>query len=176
MQSNLITAILYKEKVVTKLSKLTGTAEYNDLKKRPKVVPFKQAPSSSHRHSNYRLSEETVTQKKKNKASRWIGLISVLAIIITIIPLSQSIMRTQAAKDELVRAQQTFQEIDAFYQTVQGEYERAQNPEYLEKIARRDYYYTHEGEIVFDLGSEGKAIDSQIYQETQINQEFNSEN
>lgn len=170
MQKNLITAILNNEKVVTNLNELTGTAQYNDQQERPKVVPFKQSTHSFERQANYRLSLEGLEQKRSNKVRRWIGLISLAAVIITLIPLSQSIKRTQEARSELVSAEQAYREIEAFHQTVEGEYKRAQNPKYLEKIARRDYYYTHEGEIVFDLGPEGRAIDSQIYQDIEVNQ------
>ena len=37
--------------------------------------------------------------------------------------------------------------------------QQLKDPQYLEDVARRDYYYTKPGEIIFELGSDAKTAE-----------------
>ena len=37
--------------------------------------------------------------------------------------------------------------------------QQMKDPHYLEEVARRDYYYTKPGEVIFELGSDAKTVE-----------------
>lgn len=132
-----------------------------------KVLPFQQGVKN--RGNSNHLSSDYQQKATHHGAFRLVlsGL-GILIIGLVGYPLFKTIDSTQSVKSQLVEAEKNYQLAQEYYETVKDEHERSQDPEYLAKIARRDYYYTDDGEIVFDIGEDGKAMDQEIFDNAEI--------
>ncbi|MBG9980674.1 septum formation initiator family protein [Facklamia sp. DSM 111018] len=132
-----------------------------------KVLPFQQ--SEENRGNSNQLPTGYQTNVTHHGAFRLVlTVLGLLIMGLVAYPLFKTIDSTQSVKSQLVEAEKNYQLAQEYYETVKDEHERSQDPEYLAKIARRDYYYTDDGEIVFDIGEDGKAVDQEIFDNAEI--------
>lgn len=102
---------------------------------------------------------------KKSGSSIFFSLVCTTLIALAVLPLKQSVESMEKAKAELIETETKFQNIKERAHLVQSEYQKSKDPEYMAKIARRDYYYSEDGEVIFDVGDAFNEIDHQIFKD-----------
>lgn len=85
------------------------------------------------------------------------GLCFVMLLIVGI-PLYKSYNQLQANQEVYQQAQAENRQAVENNRLIQREYQKFNDPEYLEEIARRDYYYSKDGEIIFVLPEEESSV------------------
>lgn len=77
--------------------------------------------------------------------------IGIIGVSLATVPLVQALKESQMVTQELKAVKQ--EEKEAMQENIQAqeEYKHMQDPDYLADVARRDYYYSKPGEIIFDL-------------------------
>ncbi|MBZ6527059.1 septum formation initiator family protein [Aerococcaceae bacterium DSM 111021] len=102
------------------------------------------------------MAEPVEKKKKPNNAFKMQTLgvlaIGIIGVTLATVPLVQAYWESEVLTQELATAKE--QEKEAMQENIQAqeEYKHMQDAEYLADVARRDYYYSKPGEIIFDLG------------------------
>lgn len=80
--------------------------------------------------------------------------LGIVAVILASVPLVQAYKEAGMVTQELQTVRE--QEKEAMQENIQAQeqYKHMQDPEYLADVARRDYYYSKPGEIIFDLSDD----------------------
>lgn len=81
-----------------------------------------------------------------------LGVVGLLVIVLTIISLGQTLIEHQAVSAQLASSQATYNQLVETNRQAQQEYNQVLDEAYLAEVARKDYYYSKPGEIIFDLG------------------------
>lgn len=131
-----------------------------------KIISLQQYQRQANRdRSNTQTTLAHPNQAKKTGSSIFFSLVCMTLIALATLPLKQSVESMEKAKAELMATEARFQNIKERAQLVQSEYQKSKDPEYMAKIARRDYYYSEDGEVIFDVGDAFNEIDHQIFKE-----------
>lgn len=106
---------------------------------------------------------EAVSNKPKAKApfSFVVLLICLVFIILAAWAYKDALDKSILAQEQLEMAQAQHAEIVEENKLAQQENNRRQSEDYLGQIARRDYYYSKEGEIIFYFDEEDPEAESQ---------------
>lgn len=114
------------------------------------VVYLPTQGQKSRRMAEVRPHQPKQTDKFGN---RTIGIIlaGIIGVCLSIVPLIQARNESQAITETLQTTKQA--EKEAMQENIQAqeEYKQMQDPDYLADVARRDYYYSKPGEIIFEL-------------------------
>lgn len=159
VHSDQITAILRNERVVIKMKRYQKSAV-----NRPKVVPF-ETHSSNHKNQPIQPVSKNQPRPVHLKRGRLFMLVACIMIGLSLWSLLQTFQRHQKAEEALAQTEATLHLTQDQFQQVKAEHERSQDPDYLAKLARRDYYYSKDGELIFDIRDEGEEIDHQVFQD-----------
>lgn len=118
-----------------------------------KVVPFKKGTTIKAKPAPVNKSNTLKTALPK--------IIMVLSVAFSLTFLVKSI---KSRNEELKVAQKELEIVEVEHKKVceenkkiKDEYQQTQEPDYLEEVARRDYFYSKPGEIVFDIDNGGKS-------------------
>lgn len=112
-------------------------------------------------------SKKLSNQNGKKQMSTYSIVISVMSAVVVLgasWSLFQTLGKQQAAMERLDQAQAVNRQAVENNRQAQQEFQRVQDSEYLAQIARRDYYYSKEGEIIFDLKEEDQEEVSESQQ------------
>ncbi|MBD3948640.1 septum formation initiator family protein [Tuanshanicoccus lijuaniae] len=93
-------------------------------------------------------------QQKKNRVSKIVLLFCLSIIGVSSWSLWQVIEKKEEMMMQLTQAQTANKKAVEKNRQAQQEYQQAQDEDYLAQVARRDYYYSKPGEIIFDLKKE----------------------
>lgn len=103
-----------------------------------------------------RSMAEVIPNKPASKQSfgiRTMGIIilGIVVVGLSTFPLLQALSDSQETTQTLKDTKQA--EKEAMQENIQAqeEYKHMQDPDYLSDVARRDYYYSKPGEIIFEL-------------------------
>lgn len=120
-------------------------------KRHKNVVYLDQQPhNQTEKTSRNRLSRKQLTQ--------WVlGGITALVLGTSAWSLYQTVNAYQEQQLALQEAKTEYQAAQESHAQLVEESKRVSDPEYLGQIARRDYYYSKPGEIVFELDQDGQA-------------------
>lgn len=89
--------------------------------------------------------------EKFGKKTVGIMVLGIIGVSLSIVPLIQAINESQSISQTLQTTKQAEKEAMQDNIQAQEEYKHMQDPDYLADVARRDYYYSKPGEIIFDL-------------------------
>lgn len=112
-------------------------------------------------------SKKLSNQNGKKQMSTYSIVISVMSAVVVLgasWSLFQTLGKQQATMEHLNQAQAVNRQAVENNRQAQQEFQRVQDSEYLAQIARRDYYYSKEGEIIFDLKEEDQEEISESQQ------------
>ena len=108
---------------------------------------MRQNQTSNIKHQSTQSSESPFQTK-------FIIAACIVAMGFCAVPLISTINKTAGFQQEYEKAKVTNQQAVENNRLIQEEYQRVNDPEYLADVARRDYYYTKSGEIIFVLPEE----------------------
>ena len=121
----------------------------NQLKRSDNVVYM---PNRGNVRRNSRV---TPSSNSEPNSTPFVNLIVFLAgLSLLIVGGTQYIYarnQEQLALEQLEQAKQQEQQAIAELVATKEEYLLMQDPEYLQEVARRDYYYSNPGEIIFEI-------------------------
>lgn len=103
---------------------------------------------------NHKHSKRTYESTESSIQTKFIVAACVCAIGLCAVPLYKTISNAESYKQEFEKAKATNQQAVENNRLIQEEYQRVNDPDYLADVARRDYYYTKSGEIIFVLPEE----------------------
>lgn len=72
-------------------------------------------------------------------------------MVVAAIPLMNTWIQTHEYQAKFEEAKKHNQQAVEANRQVQAQYQKVNDPAYLEEVARRDYYYSKDGEIIFVL-------------------------
>nr|WP_276931758.1 septum formation initiator family protein [Globicatella sulfidifaciens] len=101
---------------------------------------------------NRNKSKKTIKGKYQKQFNFFFTVVCLLLIGVACFSLMNNIGKKQATLEQLTQVQAKHNQAVEKNRQAQQEYHQVQDSEYLEQVARRDYYYSKEGEIIFDLG------------------------
>ena len=131
----------------------------SEIVKNQKIINFEKPKASQ-------VSTEMHMKKaKRSYMSFFVYFAAIICLAFALISCVRAHKALSQSQAQLTEAQTAFKQTQNKYQAVQLEYQRSQDPEYLAKLARRDYFYSKEGEIIFDIESD-KMDDYQIFSNT----------
>lgn len=111
------------------------------------------------RHDTRRMMAQPPVEKKEVKQAISLRTLSIfaigmIAIFLATMPLVQAYKEAEMVTQELQAVKE--QEKEAMQENIQAQeqYKHMQDSEYLADVARRDYYYSKPGEIIFDLSDD----------------------
>lgn len=131
----------------------------SEIVKNQKILNFEKPKASQ-------VSTEMHMKKaKRSYMSFFVHFAAIICLAFALISCVRAHKALSQSQAQLTEAQTAFKQTQNKYQAVQLEYQRSQDPEYLAKLARRDYFYSKEGEIIFDIESD-KMDDYQIFSNT----------
>ncbi|EPH08785.1 hypothetical protein EKN08_03825 [Facklamia hominis] len=131
----------------------------SEIVKNQKIINFEKPKASQ-------VSTEMHMKKaKRSYMSFFVHFVAIICLAFALISCVRAHKALSQSQAQLTEAQTAFKQTQNKYQAVQLEYQRSQDPEYLAKLARRDYFYSKEGEIIFDIESD-KMDDYQIFSNT----------
>lgn len=108
-------------------------------------------------------NEKKITNRKRGKYQMFFNVAFSIICLTVIIIASLSLLKTLAHREnilnQLTQVQANHNQIVEKNRQAQQEFNLVQDEEYLEDVARRDYYYSKEGEIIFDLGEVETTIE-----------------
>lgn len=116
------------------------------------------------KYSSYRETNMVaISNKPKAKApfSFVVFLICLVFIILAAWAYKDALDKSILAQEQLGNAQAQHAEVVEENKLAQQENNRRQSEDYLGQIARRDYYYSKEGEIIFHFEDENQESDVQ---------------
>lgn len=100
---------------------------------------------------------EPVQSIKKTKGSFFrrlvMGGVGIIIILISAMPLKQTVQQAKNNKKMLSEIQIVNQKAVDENLATQQELHQSQGDDYLTEVARRDYFYSKPGEIIFDINS-----------------------
>lgn len=117
----------------------------------------------NHKSSEVDLSElPDQKMKGQNSPSKRLFIIftCILVMCVAAIPLIKTWIQTHEYKAKFEEAKHQNQQAVEANRQIQAQYQQVNNPEYLEEVARRDYYYSKDGEIIFILPEDAKETAS----------------
>ena len=105
-----------------------------------------------------RMSMQQANQGKRKWTvrERIISVVAVLFVVGLLWPYFNATSQTATYQQQLDRAKAENKQAVVKQREVVQDYQRVQDPDYLAGVARRDYYYSKPGEIVFILKDEPK--------------------
>lgn len=108
---------------------------------------------------NYRTEEINLSQDQPKQGYKTliIGLLCLAVLIVFAIPLVKTYIDSQTYQAAYEAEQAANKQAVEQNRLIQADYQQVNNPEYIEDIARRDYYYSKEGELIFILPEESEA-------------------
>lgn len=117
-----------------------------------KVVYLNQQPG------NYKENQGRSQQSVKRPLV--IAMVGLASIFICSVPIFTALQAQSVNQENLLQAKAQYQEVQAAHAKLQEEAQRLNDPDYLAQVARKDYYYSKEGEIIFKLeGLEDDGFD-----------------
>ncbi|XJS10308.1 septum formation initiator family protein [Aerococcaceae bacterium WGS1372] len=109
----------------------------------------------THGKKNRKMAETISNQQKQaekfSKRTLGIIVIGIVGVSLSIVPLIQAMNESQTIMHTLEETKKAEKEAMQENIQVQDEYKHMQDPDYLADVARRDYYYSKPGEIIFEL-------------------------
>lgn len=119
--------------------------------------PAQQPMHSTHLYETQKKTLQYVRRKQKLKRR-------LIAFGILFVTISSGMMYKQALLDSTLEMkinekERLFEELQALKQEgteLEEEIDRLQDPDYIAKIARRDYFLSKEGEIIFQLNEKDR--------------------
>ena len=112
--------------------------------------------------SNVKIEKDSIhKQVKQANSLRTMMIIGTCLFVIGMlaIPLFKAYQTGQVALKDYKEAQANNIQAVENNRIIQAEYQRSNDPSYLEDIARRDYYYSKQGEIIFILPESQDGIE-----------------
>lgn len=100
-------------------------------------------------------------QSTKHLKTGFLAVVCLVVLVILAIPLYKAYLDLQDNEASLKLAQAENQQAVENNRDIQIEYQRVNDPNYLEDIARRDYYYSKKGEIIFILPEEEVPVNQE---------------
>lgn len=101
---------------------------------------------------NRNKTKQTAKGKYQKQFNILFGVICVVFVVLASASLMKNVVKRQATLEQLTQVQAKHDQAVEKNRQAQQEYNQVQDDEYLEQVARRDYYYSKDGEIIFDLG------------------------
>ncbi|WP_110114685.1 septum formation initiator family protein [Bacillus sp. CGMCC 1.16541] len=110
-----------------------------------------------------KLNSDYITEqelKKKNVHSRRVGLVrrltvfGILALVVSIAMISTIITQASTIEDKKLeeeKLEQQLTKLETKQKQLEDEIVKLNDEEYIKKIARRDYFLSEEGEIIFNI-------------------------
>ncbi|MCM3588557.1 septum formation initiator family protein [Mesobacillus maritimus] len=96
-----------------------------------------------------------ILEKRKRKMLfRRLAVFSVFFLIVSIIMISTFLSRTSALEEKLAEREQLEQQLanlEREQKHLEEEIVKLNDEEYIAKLARRDYFLSQEGEIIFNI-------------------------
>lgn len=106
------------------------------------VVPF----------NRYQRSKSGTNKSQRNRQPRkWLVMVCLACVGLSSSYFYHALTQKNEYQEKLEVAKRQKREARNRLEAKEIEYQHALSPEYLEQVARRDYYYSKPGEIVFDL-------------------------
>lgn len=140
-----------------------------------KIIPLQQRHETSQGMAQRQESTQTSTRDFKHSRHIIIGLVGVIAVAIAGFPMIQTLTHSQEIAENYATTQAMHEQAIQQNRVVQQEYQKMQDPEYLAEIARRDYFYSKPGEIIFDLGGDGNQTEANLFQNASPQGEIENE-
>ncbi|WP_050183681.1 FtsB family cell division protein [Domibacillus robiginosus] len=110
------------------------------------------------------LSEERKSMfkmKHKRKLMRRLAAFGIVALIVLGTLLSTLVSQTgnlNEKKQELAEAKQSLAELKQQQKESEEELVRLQDDEYIAKLARKEYFYSEDGEILFNIPEDEEKV------------------
>ena len=104
-------------------------------------------------------NKHKASSKRKKRLVRRLSVFFVLAIAITGFMVSTLISRAQVLEDKKAEKVQLEKNIDALKEkqtALEEEIVKLNDDDYIAKLARRDYFLSDNGEIIFNIPESGK--------------------
>lgn len=120
--------------------------------------------SYQHQTSNVRINQATnskyaaIERRSLTMQTAFVVAFCLVMLVLVGIPLYQSYSQMQVNQDQYQQAQAENRQVVENNRLIQREYQKFIDPDYLEEIARRDYYYSKNGEIIFILPEEDTTV------------------
>ncbi|MBK0348433.1 septum formation initiator family protein [Aerococcaceae bacterium zg-ZJ1578] len=111
-----------------------------------------------HNRENYTAQSQ---QKKRKGVSKIVLLFCLFIIGVSCLSLWQVIEKKEEVMMQLAQAQIDNKQAVEKNRQAQQEYQQVQDEDYLAQVARRDYYYSKPGEVIFDFGKEVKTTSNE---------------
>lgn len=117
------------------------------------------------------IGGETMAQYQKNNSNTptkgkyqkpiniLLGVVCLTLVLLASWSLMKNVVRRQATLEQLTHVQAQHDQAVEKNRQAQQEFNQVQDEEYLEQVARRDYYYSKDGEIIFDLGETESVVE-----------------
>ncbi|MBM4765302.1 septum formation initiator family protein [Bacillus sp. B15-48] len=105
-----------------------------------------------------RKNEGIAKTRKQKRLYRRLAVFFVFAVFMTVIMLTTFISQTAALEEKqqiMEEREQELAELQKRHAYLENEISKLNDEEYIAKLARRDYFLSQEGEIIFSL-PEGK--------------------
>lgn len=108
---------------------------------------------------NYKRQASHSMQAQANQGFKtlMIAFICFAVLIVFAIPLIKAYLDSKEYQAAYEAEQAANKQAVEQNRLIQADYQRVKDPEYIEDIARRDYYYSKEGELIFILPEESQA-------------------
>ena len=116
-------------------------------------------------HSTYVEQTEHNQQKRKKRRQglkRRLVLFAVIATVLSVLTVSTLLSQSAAiqAKEEMKQdVENELISLEKEQQLLEEEIMKLNDDEYIAKIARRDYFLSDEGEVIFNLPNKGEDKD-----------------
>lgn len=107
----------------------------------PSVVRF-------NKHRTRPNKQESSHRNGRRRLTIWFFVCTVF-LAWAVIQLLQQTEKIAEKQNELAQAELKLQQTTEMKQELEDEIERLHDPEYVEELARKEYYMTREGEIIF---------------------------
>lgn len=140
-----------------------------------KIIPLQQRQETSQGMAQRQESAQSSSRNFKRLRPSIIGLIGFFAVAIAGFPMIQTLTHSKEIAENYATTQAMHEQAIQQNRAVQQEYQKMQDPEYLAEIARRDYFYSKPGEIIFDLGGDGNHTEADLFQNASPHEEVENE-
>lgn len=128
--------------------------------------PRKQLKQNVTKMDNEYVRQKDERKKARRKATFYVKRRMFLLLIATIVVLSGLMMSTIAKKEELVERQkielkvtERLEEVKQDQEILKTQVKKLEDDEYILKLARKEYFLSEEGEIIFTMPTKGNEND-----------------
>lgn len=140
-----------------------------------KVIPLQETQTVSQNTTQREKVSETSTTFFRQPRKIVFALVGIVAILMTGYPMIQTLTHSKEVAHDYAVSQEAHEQAIQQNRSVQQEYQKVQNPDYLAEIARRDYFYSKPGEIIFDLGDGTEQAEADLFQNAPSQEELDEE-